>query len=353
MSSYPRKDAEARTGSNVPGEPLLAQNRAELGKAAKVHKKLGLERPRPSSKLLSKADRRVTASIASEVANEWRRASVEVEGDSARISALKIAARRKLDRRLARELPNYTKARALQRAELREHHKASATAFTSMADSRAHVAWGDVGATLTDASDFVPPFTSFDVQSDPNRFIVRDDSFAKPEIGHLVNNIDYDQDDDTHAVAANWAACGVAFTTPKDGRLEIAAVLRNFYNKVMFSVTDDFGFSSADMDISLQLFIVVVRGTKAIWLPTLLRHTGLVSHGSDLSFSESDIDDTRPFTITATTDERFNANESFLVLAGSKVLIDCDLDDMHGRIDAVLWWQLQKLSIGIADDIIT
>jgi hypothetical protein len=123
----------------------------------------------------------------------------------------------------------------------------------------------------------------------------------------------------THAFGSNWAACGVAFTTPKEGRLEISAVLRNFYNKVMFSVTDNFGFSDADVDIFLQLFIMVVRGTKVIFLPTLLRSTGLISHGSDLSFSESDIDDTVPFTITATTHERFNANESVLVLAGSNV----------------------------------
>ncbi|HEX9274867.1 MAG TPA: hypothetical protein VGA51_00515 [Casimicrobiaceae bacterium] len=90
-----------------------------------------------------------------------------------------------------------------------------------------------------------------------------------------------------------------------------------------------------------------------IFLPTLLRSTGLISHGSDLSFSESDIDDTVPFTITATTDERFNANESVLVLAGSNVLIHTVLDDMHCKVDAVLWWQLQKLCIGFAEDVIT
>lgn len=353
MSNYPRKDADAMTGSNLRGEPLLAQSRARLGKAAALHKRLALEHQRHFSKLFSKEDLRLIAKIANEVASEWGRASVEAEGDSARISALKIAARRKLDRRVVREFPNYTKARALRRAELREHRKLSATMLANIADAHTHIAWGDVGATLTDASEFVPPFTSFDVQSDPDRFIVRDDSFAKPQIGHLVNNFDYDQNKNTHAIAANWAACGVPFTTPKEGRLEISAVLRNFYNKVMFSVTDKFGFSGADIDISLQLFIVVVRGTKVILLPTLLRHTGLVSHGSDLSFSESDIDDTRPFTITATTVERFNANESVLVLAGSKVLIDCDLDDMHGKVDAVLWWQLQKLRIGIAEDIFT
>ena len=43
-------------------------------------------------------------------------------------------------------------------------------------------------------------------------------------------------------------------------------MLRNFYNKVMFSVTDKFGFSDANVDIFLRLFIIVVRGTNVIFL---------------------------------------------------------------------------------------
>jgi hypothetical protein len=35
------------------------------------------------------------------------------------------------------------------------------------------------------------------------------------------------------------------------------------------------------------------------------------------------------------------------------VLIQTAIDDMHGKVDAVLWWQLQKLCIAIAEDVIT
>lgn len=366
MSNYPRKDAGARTGSNLRGEPLLVLIRNELGKDAELHEELAREQQRQSGKLWSKKDLRLVSGIASEIVGEWRQASVRVGGDSARIAELKAAARRKFDRSVGRALPNYARAKAMRRAQLREHGKLSANALAGYYDAHNHIDWGDLTATLTDCAEFVPPFTSFDMQSiaGPGDFIVRDDSFAKPEIGHLVNNFDFDQNENTsfsdgfwglltHAFGSNWAACGVAFTTPGEGRLQISAVLRNFYNKVMFSVTDKFGFSSADVDIFLQLFIMVVRGTKVIFLPTLLRSTGLISHGSDLSFSESDIDDTVPFTITATTDERFNAGESVLVLAGSNVFIQTVIDDMHCRVDAVLWWQLQKLCIGIAEDAIT
>ena len=366
MSNYPRKDTAARTGSNLRGEPLLVQSRNELGKDAELHDKLAREYHRQSGKLFSKKDLRLISKIASEVVGEWRQASVRVGGDSARIAELKTAARRKFDRLVSREFPNYAKAKAMRRAQLREHGRLSANTLAGFHDAHNHIDWGDLTATLTDCAEFVPPFTSFDVQTiaGPGDFVVRDDSFAKPEIGHLVNNFDYDQDESTsfsdglwglltHAFASNWAACGVAFTTPKEGRLQISAALRNFYNKVMFSVTDKFGFSDADVEIFLQLFIMVVRGTKVIFLPTLLRSTGLISHGSDLSFSESDIDDTVPFTITATTDQRFNADESVLILAGSNVFIQTVIDDMHCKVDAVLWWQLQKLCIGIAEDVIT
>jgi hypothetical protein len=345
---------------------LLVQSRNELGKDAELHDKLAREYHRQSSKLFSKKDLRVISKIASEVGGEWRQASVRVGGDSARIAELKTAARRKFDRLVNREFPNYAKAKAMRRAQLREHGKLSANTLAGFHDAHNHLDWGDLTATLTDCAEFVPPFTSFDVQTiaGPGDFVVRDDSFAKPEIGHLVNNFDYDQDENTSFSAGlwglltrgfgtNWAACGVPFTTPKEGRLQVSAVLRNFYNKVMFSVTDKFGFSDADVDIFLRLFILVVRGTNVIFLPTFLRHTGLISHGSDLSFAESDLDDTVPFTITATTDQRFNANESVLVLAGSNVFIRTVIDDMHCKVDAVLWWQLQKLCIGIAEDVFT
>jgi hypothetical protein len=85
-----------------------------------------------------------------------------------------------------------------------------------------------------------------------------------------------------------------------------------------------------------------------ILLPTLLGGIRLISDGGDGSFTVSDIDGTVPFTISATTEQHFNANESVLVLAGSQVLIETAIDDMHCKVDAVLSWQLQKLCIGIA-----
>ena len=67
----------------------------------------------------------------------------------------------------------------------------------------------------------------------------------------------------------------------------------------------------------------------------------------------TDLDDTAPFTLSVETATRLNANESVLVLAGSEVAIGTVLDDMHCKMSAVLWWQLKRLTIDMAIDVIT
>src|SRR5438034_1716163 len=129
MSNYPRKDTNARTGSNLRGGPLLVQSRNRLGREAELHNRLAREGHRQSTKLFSKRDLRLISKIASEVVGEWRQTSVRVDGDSARIAELKTAARRKFDRLVGQEIPTYAKAKALRRAQLREHAKLSPSAL--------------------------------------------------------------------------------------------------------------------------------------------------------------------------------------------------------------------------------
>ncbi len=364
MTRYPRNDPDARTGSSLRGQPLLAHHQAELARVTKLHQRLAKEHHRQSRKLFSKADLRRAAEIGRQVDREWREASVKAGGDSLKVDTLKLSARRKLERVLGRELPHYRQWKTMQRAQLREHEKLTLATQAASSVAGTHIGWGVLGTLQGTAQEFVPPFTSFDVETTSSGdFIVSDQSFAKPEIGHLVNNIVYDQNESTSIGAGLWGilpiengssrvSCGVAFTTPSAGRLKISAELQNFYNKVMFSVTDKFGFSSADVRIFLSLFISVVRGTHVEHLTKDLLATGLISHGSDLSYAQSDLDNSTPYTISAETATRLNANESVLVLAGSEIQIGTILDDMHCKVNAVLWWQLRKLVIDMAVDVI-
>lgn len=365
MSGYPRKDRDARTGSSLRSPYLLAQRQAELIRATKPHERLAKQQQPLERSLFSKSDLRRAAEIGRQVNREWREASIKAGGDSLRIDALKLAARKKLERALARDLPQYRQWKAMRRTHLRAHEKLTQQTQAASQFANVIVNWGTLLELESTAQVFVPPFTSFDVQTlDSGDFVVSDESFARPSIGHLINNFVYDQDESTSIGrgllgilpienAASLVSCGVAFTTPSEGRLKISAELQNIYNKITYSVTDKFGFSSADVRIGLGLFVLVVRGTRVEHVSQTLLTTGLKSGGSDQHRTESDLDDTAPHTISVETATRLNANESVLVLAGSEVVIGTILDDMHCKMNAVLWWQLKKLAIDMAVDVIT
>lgn len=355
MAMYPQKDNKARKGSNLRA-PL--HDAGDLARLHKIHERLARDYHRQSRRLFSKADLRRVAEIADEIKRKWREASVKAGGDSERMDTLKASARQKLRRQLARVLPNYRKAQALRRAHLRDVRKLLEGTVTGVPAGRGRLAWGDITAGGVTAQQFVPPYSVFDVETiDDGHFIKYDESFATPTIGHLVNNIIFHQDEHTsyfhglfglltRAYAANRVSCGVAYTAPASGRLQISAVFQNFYNKVMFSVHDNVGFSSADVKIALHLFVAIVRGSKVIDLTKQILFTGLISHGDELSYALSDLDDTVPYTVSFVTDEAFNANESVQILTGSEVRIGTVLDDMHCNVNAVLWWQLKKLTVG-------
>ena len=365
MSRYPRKDQYSRTGSSLRGSPVLAQRQAELIRATKPHDRLAKEQSRLERSLFTKSELRRAAEIGQQVNREWREASIKAGGDSLRVDALKLAARKKLERILAREFPQYRQWKALRRAHMRAHEKLTQQTQAASHFGNANIDWNAVVQLEGTAQVFVPPFTTFDVQTiDPGGFVVSDESFARPNIGHMVNDFAYDQDESTSIVAgllgilpimnaASLVSCGVAFTTPSAGRLKISAEMQNIYNKIRFSVTDKFGFSSAEVGIGLGLFALVVRGTQVERVSQTLLITGIDSGGSDQHRTESDLDDTAPYTLSVETATRLNANESVLVLAGSEVGIGTILDDMHCKMDAVLWWQLKRLVIDMAVDVIT
>lgn len=365
MTKYPRKDRYAKTGSSLRGQPLLAHREARLKQDTRRHGRLAKAYYGQIRKLFSKADLRRAADISRQVNGEWRKASLAAGGDADRVDALKLAARKKLERLLAREFPNYRQWKAMQRAHLREQDKLATSTLASGHAAGTHIDWGNLVTLESATAQFVAPFTTFDVQLiDWGDFVVSDESFAKPHIGHMVNNFAYDQDQSVSfgagllgilpiESAISMVSCGVAFTTPSAGRLRIGAALQNVYNKVVVSVTDKFGFSSAEVWISLNLFVAVVRGTKVEHISQQLIGTHLVSDGDDVKRVLTDLDTTMPHGITVETSTRLDANESVLVLAGSEVVIGTILDDMHCKMNAVLWWKLNSLAIDMAVDVIT
>lgn len=366
MALYPFKDADARTGSNVRGNVLATHHEARREAHRLRHDKLVRQERRALASLLTKAQLRTLAKIGAAVRADLREATIAARGDVAQIAAMRAAARRKLVRLLAREAPAVTQWRSQRRAQVRAHRSLLDADVALVGSGSDHFVWGDfVLDADSSTQEFVPPFTTFDVQSlQWDDQVTRDESFAKPRIGHLVNNFDYDDDRDTSLYAGalgilipsfgtSRVSCGVGFTTPTAGHLSLAAVFRNVYYRAMLSVEDSFGFSSAVTSVSVQFVFTIVRGTQVIEVPTSFRNVKLDSDGDDHSIVDTGIEDQVPFTASAFTQQRFDANESLLVMAGAEVSFYSMLDDMHCRGNALAWWELDKLRLSMFEFPIT
>ena len=362
MLTYPKKDARAKTGSNLRRNPLLPHRAALNAERDGPFQGLASAFNRQTRRLFSKADRRHAAEIAQRVREDFRRASLELRGAAAKIAALKASARRMLDRQLSRALPSYRQLQAHQKQHAREYARLAKVVPAWFPTGEAHIAWGDlVEAEPEGLQEFTAPYPLFDVHTvDPHGLMVDDLSFARPTSGELVNKFTFDHDEDTPAIlglygfirpepASSLASLGVTFTLPRAGRLQIGAALRSLYNQITFSVEDNFGFSSANLTVRLELFVDVLRPGQVIHIPRTLLTYGLVSRGSDLSYTMSGLDNTLPYVLNAITDERMDAGDQVQVVVGSEVHVESELDDMESHVDATVWWYLQKVTVTVVD----
>lgn len=363
MARYPFRDDTSKVGSSVRGNPLLAHRQKVLAGRKAAHERIARDERRQLAGLLTQRELRSLGKIAAAIRADLREQTIDVGGDLVAIAQARAAARRKLVRALAREAPAFARWRTMRRAQMRAHGRLLDAGVAASPGGRGHFAWGGAGILpADDPQEFVPPFSTWDVQSlQWDDQIIRDDSFARPAIGHLVNNFDYDDDQDTSVAAGllgilmpaygeSRASCGVGFTTPEAGRLGIGGVFRNVYYRAMLSVEDSFGFSSAVTGITVGFCFTVLRGNgDVIELTSTLRHTRMDSDGDDRSIVDAGIDDQTDISASEITTERFDANEALLVLAGSTVTLSSMLDDMHCRGNALAWWMLSKLRIGMVD----
>ncbi len=360
MADYPQIARGDRTGPRARNAALLEDHVARLAEHEGARKRQARAFQRVCRKLMTKADLRVAAGISDQVKTEWREASVRVGGKATRLEALKVTARRKLDRMLSRALPNYRQLRALQRAHFADAHRLTARAMIHAGDGRVHVDFGDVAPSdRSDPQDYSDPYNSWDIHSvDPDNLISSNLSYVRPISGQLVNDVVFDHDDDTAVIvglfglhygvpAASRVSCGVAYTLPREGRLQVTGVLQNRYNHVTMNVRDNFGFSHANLSVRISLFVTIVRGTLITHMPTTILTSRLTSNGSNESMVMPDVDTVHPYTVHATTTELLPGGASVQVLVGSEVLVESDLDDMRSHVRALLWWHLKRMSVAV------
>lgn len=359
MKNYPKLEKGSVTGPNARvADALVAARKRALEKLEAVYHPAAVEFQRATRKLLSKADVRRAARIASDLKAEWQQSNLTGNGDAAKWASRKRAAVSKVKRTLTGALPSLNKWAALRDAHRRDWRKLSARYFNGLTVVQAPPGWGVLTPPVVPVyKRFLPPFAVADVSKvDESGIIETDESSVHPGFGFMVNDLVFDHDEDTavilgvygmlgRAKASGQASCGINYTVPETGRLQIMAELENFYNHVTLSLKDSWGFSEGKLLVTINLTISVVRLLEVISLPKILFTTTLISGGSD---TNSVMPDMEPLYVwDRSTSETFTKNEVVSILVGSEVQVYSELDDMRSNVGAVLGWKLKRLSVGV------
>lgn len=358
LSARPALGAKGtKSGSNLRLTPEAVRNQwidAELRsieRAAQAHR-------RKRRAMFSRAELRRAQQIVDQVRRELHRGNMKRGSASAEWNAARDSARARIERALARELPRYREWRKMLRVHQREQQRRF-RAVASAHKAGVHVDLADVlPPDSGDTRAFEAPFTIYDVAREDSSVVVTDNSFVVPSIGHVINNVDFEQRDDgpiaTDIYGLNWlgrmfssASCGVNFTTPRAGRVRVGAALQNFHSRIMYSVEDYFGISESELHIEVRLLIKIVQPGRVKAMRKTILTGGLTSYGGDIAATMPLLDTTALHVIEATSAESYEANTGLQVLAGCELMVLSEIDDMRSYVDALLWWQLKKLTIDV------
>ncbi len=349
----------AKSGSNVRHRSLAVARGKEIAARVRLLERAAQIYRRACARLLSKKDVRTAAAVAARVTREMHRENLKGGSQAADWSDGRTKARTKLERELARALRGYRRWKKLAGEYRREREKLERAIAARLAGPRLHVDLTDVlPPDSGDTRVFEAPFTVYDLFREDSSVVVTDRSFVVPSIGHLINNVDFEQRDDgpiaTDFYGINWpgrlfssAACGVNFTTPRAGRLRVGAALQNFHNRITCSLQDQFGFSEADLSIEVRLVISIVQPGRVTTMRQPILTGGLTSFGKDLAYALPLLDTTALHVIEATTAESYASNTGLQILAGCELFVLSEIDDMRSYVDALLWWQLKKLTVDV------
>ena len=206
--------------------------------------------------------------------------------------------------------------------------------------------------------EFTPPFEFGDVsKSEMQPLIKVDQSFVDPETGILVHDLRFRHNDDGWF---NWGGdpfgwseqhcrIGVNFRVPETGFVDFNVVIQNLYNKISYSVSDNFGFSDATLQIFHSLIVRVVRvgSGQRFGTETEMVTAGIVSFGEEYSFSTSQIQNSTPFTLSFRNEDAYLKGEQLRVEVVSRIYIRSSVNDMQTHVDAVIAWQLKKILVSM------
>jgi hypothetical protein len=355
MINAPQSDPRPAIRSNVNGGEGVAWKKVL---PARNRKLFALERAfhTQRAKLIKPAARLATAKFARETEASWQRAALKAGSSADRRQALKLEARNQLEQKLLREIPGFRAYLALKKKYLTDRSRILGQAEAADGIRPLKVQLGALDGSFTsDAQEFVAPFPRGDLSiGDLQGALKQDRSQALPGTGQLVQDFFFEHNESSWGASSSYvfvdqlASCGVDFTLPTSGRLQVAAEIENFANRLDCSITDNFGFSHSNLEMWVNLFIAIVRfGVPRDYQAVRLISSQLSSDGDDLSRSISDLATFEPYAMGGLTLSPLPAGETVTVLAGAHVRVASDTDDMNAHVHASYWWHLRKLTIGV------
>jgi hypothetical protein len=352
----PTSNKDVEVGSNVPAvSSYYARRDADIRAAFEQHAAIYR---RQAKKLLSKRELRAAADITARRRKEFYASNLALGSEARKHEVNRTKFRRLINRDLARAVPKLRELRTLARAAQRDHEKLTSTLFHRTVPGRFPISPGEFLPLEPVVQQVTPPFPLADV-SQQNFFPeVRDNSFAVPSIGHVVNDVRVSRDESTSVLNGilgldalssiiSRAGCGFNFSLPTQGRLRIMAELQCLHSRVSMSLQDNFGFSSGRVFVSVNIHALIVRGTGILDLSQTLLTNSMISHGSELSANLEPLDDTTPFTFDVTTDNVFDAGADVQIIAGSEFFAAITLDDMKATVNALLWYRVNKVAVSV------
>jgi hypothetical protein len=296
------------------------------------------------------------APILQKFRTRFDRSVLDSEGNVGEIRRIKWRMQTALKGILSETIPHYRRYRSTEKSHIRRTYSSLRDQFRGAIATGVDARLGEhVTVDQKNFQHFLPEYDIFDVTThDVGNTVVYDHSFVDPKLGFLVNNIRTRHNEDAWLPTYNpvhWVfaevSLGVEYQVPQTGYLTCMLSVQNAYNKISYSVKDNFGFSYAHLNIVHSIFIDIIRTGERTRFHRIMVDAGLISHGADLSYSTSEIQNSTPYTISITTKDAFLKGERIQVMGGSYLFIGSELDDMESSVDAVLWWQLKKMSIGV------
>jgi len=253
-------------------------------------------------------------------------------------------------------VPKLREVRALARAAQRDYQKLTSTLFHRTVPAGFPISPGELPPLEPVVQEVRPPFPLSDVSQQNSFPHVRDNSFTVQSTGDVINDVRVSRDENTAPLffglegvssIISRAGCGFNFSPPTGGRLRIIAELQSLHSRVSMSLQDNFGFSSGEIVVFVNIHALIVRGTHVFDLSQTLLANGLTSDGDDVSGTLEPLDDTTPFTFDVTTEDVFEPGGDVQIIAGSEFIAGTSLDDMEATVNALLWYRVNKIVVGM------